>query len=154
MFGRKPKDGAAEAEERQGFFKRLRSRLNRGNSWLTYDLANLFKGRQIDAQILEELETLLLTADVGVDATEDILKNLRARVARNELADVEALVNALRDAVVEILQPCAQPLAIDESRKPFVILVVGVEDQQDFVRSRGLDALHDAFHLLQLFHEM
>ena len=117
MFGRKPKDGgAAEAEERQGFFKRLRSRLNRGNSWLTYDLANLFRGRQIDAQILEELETRLLTADVGVEATEDILTNLRKRVARKELADVEALINALRDAIVEILQPCARPLIIDESR--------------------------------------
>jgi fused signal recognition particle receptor len=126
MFGRKPKDDAAEAEERQGFFKRLRSRLNRGNSWLTYDLANLFKGRQIDAQVLEELETRLLTADVGVEATEEILTNLRKRVARKELADVEALVNALRDAVVEILEPCARPLVIDERTKPFVILVVGV----------------------------
>jgi fused signal recognition particle receptor len=126
MFGRKPKDAAADAEERQGFFKRLRSRLNRGDSWLTYDLTNLFKGRQIDAQILEELETRLLTADVGVEATEEILTNLRTRVARKELADVEALINALRDAVVEILEPCARPLVIDESRKPFVILVVGV----------------------------
>src|SRR5512146_2911746 len=122
MFGRKPKDGAAaaaEAEERQGFFKRLRSRLNRGNSWLTYDLADLFKGRQIDAQILEELETRLLTADVGVEATDEILTNLRKRVARKELADVAALVNALRDAIVEILEPCARPLEIDDSRKPF-----------------------------------
>jgi fused signal recognition particle receptor len=126
MFGRKPKDGAAEAEERQGFFKRLRSRLNRGNSWLTYDLGNLFKGRQIDAEVLEELETRLLTADVGVEATEAILTNLRKRVARKELADVEALVNALRDAVVEILEPCARPLVIDEMTRPFVILVVGV----------------------------
>ena len=126
MFGRKPKDGAAETEERQGFFKRLRTRLNRGNSWLTYDLADLFKGRQIDAQILEELETRLLSADVGVEATEDILTKLRSRVARKELADVEALVNALRDAIVEILEPCARALVIDESRKPFVILVVGV----------------------------
>ncbi|HEV7135602.1 MAG TPA: signal recognition particle-docking protein FtsY [Steroidobacteraceae bacterium] len=126
MFGRKPKDGAAEAEERQGFFKRLRTRLNRGNSWLTYDLANLFKGRQIDAQILEELETRLLTADVGVEATEHILTDLRKRVARKELADVEALINALRDAIVDILEPCARPLIIDEGAKPFVILVVGV----------------------------
>jgi fused signal recognition particle receptor len=126
MFGRKPKSSAAEAEERQGFFKRLRSRLNRGNSWLTCDLADLFRGRQIDTQILEELETRLLTADVGVEATEDILTSLRKRVARKELADVEALVNALRDAVVEILEPCAKPLILDESRKPFVILVVGV----------------------------
>ncbi|MDE2451572.1 MAG: signal recognition particle-docking protein FtsY, partial [Gammaproteobacteria bacterium] len=126
MFGRKPKDGAAEAEERQGFFKRLRSRLNRGNSWLTYDLADLFKGRQIDAEVLEELETRLLTADVGVEATEDILANLRKRVARKELADVAALVNALRDAIVEILEPCARPLGVDEGKKPFVVLVVGV----------------------------
>jgi fused signal recognition particle receptor len=126
MFGRKPKDGAAEAQERHGFFTRLRSRLNRGNSWLTYDLANLFKGRQIDAQILEELETRLLTADVGIEATEEILTNLRKRVARMELADVEALVDALRDAIAEILEPCARPLLVDESSKPFVILVVGV----------------------------
>ncbi|MGH8294754.1 MAG: signal recognition particle-docking protein FtsY [Steroidobacteraceae bacterium] len=126
MFGRKPKDGAAEAEERKGFFTRLRSRLNRGNSWLTYDLANLFKGRQIDAQILEELETRLLMADVGVEATEDILAGLRKRAARKEFADVQALVDALRDAIAGILEPCARPLVIEESAKPFVILVVGV----------------------------
>ena len=77
-------------------------------------------------QILEELETRLLTADVGVEATEDILTDLRKRVARKELADVEALIDALRDAIVEILEPCARPLVVDESSKPFVILVVGV----------------------------
>jgi fused signal recognition particle receptor len=126
MFGRKPKNSAAEAEERQGFFKRLRGRLNRGNSWLTYDLANLFKGRQIDAQILEELETRLLTADVGVEATEHILEGLRRRVARKELGDVEALIDALRDSIVQILEPCARPLEIDAGKTPFVILVVGV----------------------------
>ena len=113
-------------EERQGFFKRLRARLNRGNSWLTYDLANLFRGRKIDAQALEELETRLLSADVGVEATEYILSGLQKRVARNELADVEALINALQTAIVEILAPCARPLEVDARRKPFVILVVGV----------------------------
>src|SRR5690348_11351307 len=126
MFGRKPKDGAAEAEERQGFFKRLRSRLNRGNSWLTYDLADLFRGRRIDAAILEELETRLIGADVGVEATGRILDELRARVARAELTDVEALIRALRESIAEILAPCAQPLVIDRTRRPFVILVVGV----------------------------
>src|SRR5215471_15339775 len=90
MFGRKPQDSAKQAEERQGFFKRLRARLNRGNSWLTYDLANLFRGRKIDAAILEELESRLLTADVGVDGTEHILSGLNRRVARNELTDVAA----------------------------------------------------------------
>ena len=126
MFGRKSKDGTAEDEGGQGFLKRLRTRLNRGNSWLTYDLADLFGGRKIDAQILEELETRLLTADVGVEATEDILENLRKRVARSELADVEALIDALREAIVAILEPCARPLEIDPVARPFVVLVVGV----------------------------
>jgi fused signal recognition particle receptor len=132
MFRRKspnppPDSGAAaKPEEKQGFFGRLRAKLNRGNSWLTYDLADLFRGRKIDAQILEELESRLLLADVGVEATEHILSNLQKRVARNELEDVAALITALRTAIVEILAPCAKPLLIDESRTPFVVLVVGV----------------------------
>src|ERR1700760_3109036 len=117
---------APKPEEKQGFFGRLRAKLNRGNSWLTYDLADLFRGRKIDAQILEELESRLLLADVGVEATESILSNLQKRVARNELADVAALIEALRNAIVEILAPCAKPLVIDTSRAPFVVLVVGV----------------------------
>jgi len=126
MFRREPKDSAKPPEERQSFFKRLRTRLNRGNSWLTYDLADLFRGRRIDAEILDELETRLLTADVGVEGTEDILSGLKKRVARNELANVEALIDALRAAIVEILSPCARPLIIHEGAKPFVVLVVGV----------------------------
>jgi len=124
MFGRKPKAG--EEQEKQGFFTRLRARLNRGDSFLTRDLGELFRGRQIDAAALEELETRLLTADAGVEATEHILAGLQKRVARKELADVDALVAALRDSVAEILAPCARPLVIDESKRPFVILVVGV----------------------------
>ena len=123
MFRRAPESPAAE---RPGFLKRLRARLNRGNSWLTYDLADLFKGRQIDAAILEELETRLIMADVGVAASERILAGLRARVARHELNDVAALIGALREAIVEILKPCERPLLIDAAQRPFVILVVGV----------------------------
>jgi len=125
MFGREPKNGEKK-EEKQGFIKRLRARLNRGNSWLTYDLADLFRGRQIDDEILDELETRLLTADVGVEATEHILAGLHKRVARKELKDVAALITALRESIVEILEPCAKPLVIDSQRRPFVILVVGV----------------------------
>ncbi len=117
---RAPRDG-----ERQGFFKRLAQRLSRGGR-LGFDLPNLFRGRRIDAEILEELETRLLTADVGVEATEHILSGLHKQVARKELADVEALVAALREAVVGILEPCARPLVIDPACKPFTILVVGV----------------------------
>jgi fused signal recognition particle receptor len=123
MF-RRPAE-SAPADERPGFVRRLRQRLNRGNSWLTYDLADLFRGRQIDAAILEELETRLISADVGVEASERILGELRGRVARRELADVSALIAALRGSIVEILAPCAQPLRI-ERQHPFVILVVGV----------------------------
>jgi fused signal recognition particle receptor len=118
--------GMGQPEKGQGFFKRLRSRLNRGNSWLTYDLADLFRGRKIDAEILDELETRLLTADVGVEATEQILSGLQKKVARKELTDVDALIKALRAAIVEILAPCAKPLTIDARQQPFVILVVGV----------------------------
>jgi fused signal recognition particle receptor len=126
MFGRKPKDSAKEADGRASFLKRLRARLQRGNGWLAFDLANLFRGRKIDAEVLEELETRLLTADVGVEATGQILAALEKRVARKELADVPALIGALREAIAEILRPCARPLAVDLERKPFVILVVGV----------------------------
>jgi fused signal recognition particle receptor len=132
LFRRKPTEppqepaNPAKPEEKQGFFSRLRAKLNRGNSWLTYDLADLFRGRKIDAQILEELESRLLLADVGVEATESILSDLQKRVARNELQDVAALITALRAAIVAILAPCAQPLVVDRSRTPYVILVVGV----------------------------
>jgi fused signal recognition particle receptor len=124
VFGRKPKAG--EESEKQGFFSRLRARLNRGDSFLTRDLGELFRGRQIDAEALDELETRLLTADAGVEATAHILAGLQKRVARKELADVAALITALRQSVAEILEPCAKPLVIDESKRPFVILVVGV----------------------------
>jgi fused signal recognition particle receptor len=110
----------------RGFFKRVRARLNQGTSWLTYDLTNLVPGRQIDDELLDELETRLLTADVGVDATERILGGLRKRVARKELSDIDALLAGLKSAMLAILEPVAKPLVIDRTRRPYVILVVGV----------------------------
>ncbi len=124
MFGRETKAAPASGAERQGFLKRLTQRL--GRSTLSFDLRNLFRGRKIDADLLEELETRLLTADVGVEATDFILAGLNGRLARKELADVEALIVALRAAVEEILAPCAQPLVVDPGHEPFTILVVGV----------------------------
>jgi fused signal recognition particle receptor len=126
MLHRAPEKPDAPADERPGFLRRLRERLNRGNSWLTYDLADLVKDRKIDDSILEELETRLISADVGVEATERMLAALRRRVARRELTDIKALIEALRQSIVEILAPCAQPLKIDTAHRPFVILVVGV----------------------------
>ncbi|HSN51835.1 MAG TPA: signal recognition particle-docking protein FtsY [Woeseiaceae bacterium] len=121
MFGKKDKPA-----ERQGFIKRLRARLNRGDSWLTYDLANLAPGGKIDEHVLEELESLLVMADVGIDTTSRIIADLQKRLARKELKDVEALRNGLRRSLVEILAPVEQPLDIDPQHRPFVILMVGV----------------------------
>jgi fused signal recognition particle receptor len=116
----------AEKPGVRGFFTRLRAKLNQGPAWLTADLAELLPGRAIDAQILDDLETRLLTADVGTEATAQILQDLRRRVARKELNDVDALLKALNDAMVGILKPVEQPLAIDRKIKPYVILVVGI----------------------------
>lgn len=116
----------AEKPGARGFFKRLRAKLNVGPAWLTTDLKELLPGRKIDAEILDELETRLITADVGMEATSRILEDLRRRVARKELGDVDALLGALNQAMVEILTPVEVPLAIDPSKKPYVILVVGI----------------------------
>ncbi|HZF24844.1 MAG TPA: signal recognition particle-docking protein FtsY [Steroidobacteraceae bacterium] len=128
MFTNRSKSPSAAPPDdtKRGFIARLRARLNKGDSWLTYDLANLLPGRAIDAEVLDELETRLLTADVGVNATERILGSLRDRVQRKELKDFEALAAALRTSLIEILAPCAQPLRVDPASRPFVILVVGV----------------------------
>ena len=121
MFGKKDKPA-----ERQGFIKRLRARLNRGDSWLTYDLANLAPGGKIDEDALEELESLLVMADVGVDTTTRIIEDLQKSLARKELKDVESLRNGLRRSLVDILTPVERPLDINPRHKPFVILMVGV----------------------------
>ena len=128
MFGSKSPapESSGEAPDKRGFIARLRAKLNRGDSWLTYDLANLLPGGAIDAAILEDLETRLLSADVGIEATERILEELRGKVERKELEDADALMRALKASMLEILAPCARPLQVDPARKPFVILVVGV----------------------------
>ncbi len=110
----------------RGFFKRLRAKLNQGPAWLTTDIAELLPGRKIDAEILDELETRLIMADVGVEASSRILEELRKRVARKELNDVDALLKALQEAMSQILTPVQQALVIDPAAKPFVILVVGI----------------------------
>ena len=105
-----------------GFFARLRSKVNQGISLV----ADLMPGRKIDDALFEELETRLLMADLGVEATNAVLADLHRAVARSELADAAALQGAMRNALLEILQPVERPLAINRSCRPFVILVVGV----------------------------
>jgi len=124
MFGSRKNtaDESAGRPAEGGFLARLRAKVNRGTSWL----GDLLPGRKIDDELLEELETRLLAADVGVEATGTILGALHRKVARKELADVQALLTALRGALTEILQPVEKPFAVDRSRKPYVVLVVGV----------------------------
>jgi fused signal recognition particle receptor len=126
MFGKKKTAESSESNESGGFISRLRKRINRGDSWLTYDLANLAPGGKIDDDSLDELESLLVVADVGIDTTERIIDSLRKRLARKELRDISALRAGLRDAIVDILQPVAVPLEIPRQDEPFTILMVGV----------------------------
>ncbi len=110
----------------RGLFGKLRAKLVGGAALLTRDLGALLPGRKIDAELLDELELRLLTADVGIPATDRILGELRRKVARQELGDLDALLTGLKRSITEILTPVAQPLVIDRTRAPFVVLVVGV----------------------------
>jgi len=121
MFAKKEKP-----EKRPGFIKRLRAKINRGDNWLTYDLARLAPGGTIDADVLEELESLLVMADVGIDTSERIIRELQQRLARKELNDIEALRAGLEKSLLSILDPVEIPLEIERSDSPFVILMVGV----------------------------
>ena len=124
MFGKK-KDKEAEAKP-AGFFSRLRARLNKGDSWLTTDIAELASGGKIDEDSLEELESLLVMADVGIDTTERIIGDLEKSLKRRELKDADALMSGLEASLTDILEPVSEPLEIPRQSNPFVILKVGV----------------------------
>ena len=110
----------------RGFLGRLRRGLGRTSDSLVAGLGNLFLGRKtIDDDLIEELESRLLMADVGIEATTEIIEHLTERVSRSELNDGEALLGALRSELEGILAPCEQPLHLPE-KGPFVILIVGV----------------------------
>ena len=106
----------ADTNDKPGCFGRLRVRFSRG----AQDLSNGLADR------LTRAEMRLVSADVGMEATQQILKDLRGQVARRELADANALRAALRRSLIAILQPCEKPLVIDRAHRPYVIMVVGV----------------------------
>ena len=116
-----------EPQAKPGLFSRLKNGLSKTGSSLTEGLGNFFLGKkQIDDEMLEELETRLLMADVGIEATTKIITQLTEQVDRNELQDSEALMQALYRSMSDILKPVAQPLLIDSDKKPTVILMVGI----------------------------
>jgi fused signal recognition particle receptor len=119
--------GKADTPRKQGFLARLTQGLKRTRHGFTDGVANLVLGKKaIDDEVLEEIEALLLTADVGLEATQAIIDDLTQRLKRNQLKDVDTLFNALAEDMSAILEPVSQPLQIPVSDKPFVILMVGI----------------------------
>ncbi|MFP3851168.1 signal recognition particle-docking protein FtsY [Pseudomonas sp. W5-01] len=115
------------APKQPGFFARLKQGLSKTSASLGEGMASLFLGKKaIDDDMLDELETRLLTADVGVEATSAIVRNLTQKVARKQLTDSDALYKSLQNELTEMLKPVEAPLVITSQHKPFVILVVGV----------------------------
>lgn len=105
--------------------KSWRERLS--GSAFARSLGSLFSRKpKLDEALLEELETALITADVGVAASTELVENLRKRLNRREFDDADQLLAALRQALIELVTPIARPLQVDASRKPFVMLMVGV----------------------------
>ena len=110
-----------------GFFARLKQGLSKTSASIGEGMASLFLGKKvIDDDLLEEIETRLLTADVGVEATSVIVQSLTQKVARKQLADADALYKSLQGELTDLLKPVEQPLKVHAANKPFVILVVGV----------------------------
>lgn len=116
-----------EPEQKKGWFSRIKKGLSRTKSNLTEQLSSLFLGKkEIDEELLEEIETLLLMADVGIEATSEIIQRLTDRVERKQLADAPALHVALKEELGGLLQDAEQPLDLDSHEGPYVILMVGV----------------------------
>lgn len=117
-----------QEKPKTGFFSRLKERLGKTRDGITSGLADLFVGKkQIDDDILEELETRLLMADVGVEVTQKLIKNITEEVSRKNLSNVDELLSTLHKSMVEILKPVEQPLiANNDEHKTYVILMVGV----------------------------
>ena len=116
-----------EPEQKSSFFKRLKDGLAKTRSQFSSGIANLVLGqKEIDEDILEEVETLLLMADVGVDTTNQIIEDLTERAARKELKDTTALIEKLKSLLLDIIEPVQAPLHIDTTKQPYVILMVGV----------------------------
>lgn len=121
------KQDTSNNKEKTGFFTKLKQGLSKTSASFGEGIASIFLGKkEINDDLLEEIETRLLTSDVGFEATNTIIENLTQKIARKQLSDSEALYKALKDELTSMLLPVEQPLVIDSNHKPYVILVVGV----------------------------
>ncbi|MEZ9175319.1 signal recognition particle-docking protein FtsY [Vibrio kanaloae] len=118
----------AEVQEKptESFFARLKRSLSRTKANIGAGFFGLFKGKQIDEELFEELEEQLLIADVGMNTTVKIIENLTEKASRNDLKDGEALYGLLKEEMADILSQVEQPLVVDTTKTPYVILMVGV----------------------------
>lgn len=119
-------DDTQEKPQREGFFARLKRSLVRTKENIGSGFFSLFRGKKIDDDLFEELETQLLTADLGVDTTTRIIEGLVQHADRKQLKDAEALYGLLKQDMGAMLAKVEQPLVIDTGKKPYVILMVGV----------------------------
>ena len=116
-----------EETKKRGFFQRLKQGLQKTRNQFTQGVANLVLGKKIiDADLLQQLEDLLLLSDMGVEVSRQVIADLTDRISRNQLDDSQALLGALREELLAILKPCQKPLTLAKSTTPLVILVVGV----------------------------
>lgn len=115
-----------KAEIKLGFFARLKQGLSQTRQNLGDGLVDLFRGKQIDDDLFEELETHLLLADVGVETTMKIIDSLTQSASRKQLKDASALYDLLKIELKKIIADVSQPLVIPEGEGPFVMLMVGV----------------------------
>ncbi|MGX5175503.1 signal recognition particle-docking protein FtsY [Aliikangiella sp. IMCC44653] len=116
-----------EPQPKAGLFQRLKQGLSKTRSQFSEGLANLVLGqKEIDEDVLEEVETLLLMADVGVDTTAKIIDDLTDKANRKQLKDTQAMMLRLKELLLQVVEPVQSPLVIPQQDTPFVILMVGV----------------------------
>ena len=122
------KEVAPKEEKKSGFFgfaDKIKKGLTKTREKLTSELTSLFTGKKIDEALFEELETILLTSDVGISATTYLLDSIRASVKKNSIENADEIKGLLKEKLTELLSPIESPLLIKEA-KPYVIMVVGV----------------------------
>mgnify|MGYP001822211875 CR=1 FL=1 len=126
-FGKNKTSDKADKPDKTGLFKRLKDGLSRTRQNLTGGVAELVLGsKSIDDNLLEEIETMLLVADVGVEATREIIDRLTEQIALGQLTTADGLLTSLRRHMQTILTAANQPLVIPDQTRPFVILMVGI----------------------------
>ena len=117
---------ATTEEHKLGWAARLKQGLTKSRDKMAKSLAGVFGGGQIDEDLYEELETVLITGDMGMEATEYLMKDVRDRVSLKGLKDGNELRGALKEALYDLIKPLEKPLVLPETKEPFVIMLAGI----------------------------